>query len=78
MSIILKRNECTFEWYVSLSTAGSTTYVPDTNGSGRYDICTTEAVLDNLLGWYSIVSHVFPWAASFSNTVNTGEENENS
>ena len=51
----------------------------DTNGSwvghGTY-APQKQFWLIALLGWYSIVSFVFPWAASFSNTVNTMEENE--
>ena len=50
-------------------------------GAGHYSICRIpqkQFWIIDFLSWYSVVFHVFPWDASFSNTVNTMEENEDS
>ena len=64
------------------STAGDTTYVPQRpmvlGPGGTIYVPQKQLWIIALLGHYSIVSHVFSWAAQFSNTVDTMVKNEDS
>ena len=72
-------------WFLLLSPPHQWYYVctTDTNGSGAgwYNVPYVpkkQFWIIAVPGWYSIFSHAFPWAASFSNAVNTTEENKDS